>query len=674
MGAKNLNKLRVVIAIGILSWLAACGRPSLPPVTGTLQPVSSRSIFSLASPVLIFTETPSSITATLAASETPQPSPQLTPTATPVGAEAIFTKPIMITRGEIQDIAASPDGRWLAVASASGLYLHGDQTLGFERTLVDDVWVSGVAFSPDGRMLAAFGKDWLRLLDLGSAQTIQLLQASLQKLDFTPDGKSLIGLESSGSPALLRIWDLSGWEERVAVFDVEDASRSLALSPDGVTVALGGEYGWVELFDLESAARVAILSEWTGMPVTDLDFSPDGSLLAAADESSDGRLRVWGVEGRKRIVEQYASGYHSIHPIVAFSADGQRLLGGMGDLAVVWERSSGQQVGMLLGYATFLSDVEVSPAGDRLAYATYNWPVYIYALDGQAPPRVLSVAGFEAFNVAFSVDGKNVAAGLYSYAPEPVPGEPDEMVRLWDAETGSEVRTFLEASAAAISPDGGQLALADTLGSLRLVDLESGVEICLPGCSCSLAGGCSLKLPHELSPMELSYSPDGKQLALWGVAGTWSASSLLDLASGEEITWFEGGSRISFGPRGLIALGVHELNADHGIAAHWLVLYDLKQGKELQRVEIPAAGIAALSPDGRWLAVGLSTLEKTNPTGQDPPDPAANGLLIWDVDAWRQVAYYSLPYGVTRLAFSPHGDFLITASETGEILRWNRSP
>src|SRR3990172_3965059 len=104
MGAKNLNKLRVVIAIGILSWLAACGRPSLPPVTGTLQPVSSRSIFSLASPVLIFTETPSSITATLAASETPQPSPQLTPTATPVGAEAIFTKPIMITRGEIQDI------------------------------------------------------------------------------------------------------------------------------------------------------------------------------------------------------------------------------------------------------------------------------------------------------------------------------------------------------------------------------------------------------------------------------------------------------------------------------------------------------------------------------------------------------------------------------------------
>jgi WD40 repeat protein len=36
--------------------------------------------------------------------------------------------------------------------------------------------------------------------------------------------------------------------------------------------------------------------------VTALAFSPDGSLLAAADESADGRLRVWSVAGRKKIV------------------------------------------------------------------------------------------------------------------------------------------------------------------------------------------------------------------------------------------------------------------------------------------------------------------------------------------------------------------------------------
>jgi WD40 repeat protein len=351
----------------------------------------------------------------------------------------------------------------------------------------------------------------------------------------------------------------------------------------------------------------------------------------------------------------------------------------MGDLAVAWERSTGQQVGMLFGYATFLSDLEVSPNGDRLAYATYSWPAYIHDLEGQAAPRVLSIPFYEAFNIAFSPAENIVATGLYSYNPEPVPGELAEMVRVWEAGTGEEVQTLPDASVAAFSPDGRQIALADTRGNLRVVNLQNGEEACLWGCTCSPAGGenskgCSLKLPRDLSPMDMSYSPDGKLLALWGVAGTWSASGLVDLSTGEEVAWFEGGSRISFGPDGLIALGVDELNADHGIAAHWLMLYDLVQGKELRRVELPAAGVAVFSPDGKWLAVGLSTLEITNPTGQDPPDPAGNGLVIWDVESWRQAAFFALPYGITRLTFSPDGEFLITASESGEILRWNRSP
>ena len=116
-----------------------------------------------------------------------------------------------------------------------------------------------------------------------------------------------------------------------------------------------------------------------------------------------------------------------------------------------------------------------------------------------------------------------------------------------------------------------------------------------------------------------------------------------------------------------------ELNPNHGIAAHWLALYDLATGQEVRRLELPAAGVAALSADGRWLAVGLSSFEKTNSSGQDPPDPAQNGLMIWDVAAWQQVAYFPIHYGITRVAFSRQGDFLIAAAETGAILRWNIS-
>jgi WD40 repeat protein len=664
-----MKTFHILVMLIVLTWLVACAQQPSILATKTTQPTAFEG-----------ESTPLPPTITEPAIPLSPASPQAGQTIPTSPAKLQFSSPQVITHGEIQDIAASPDGRWMAVASASGLYLHNAQTLALERALLDDVWVSGVAFSPDGRSLAAYGSNWLRLFELSSAQTTKQVEVSVQKLEFAPDGKSLIGLDGWSSPASLRIWELPGWEERQVLFDVQDAPRSMAVSPDGKSVALGGVYGWVELFDLGSAARLAVLSEWTGLPVTDLAYSPDGDFLAAARTSIDCSLDVWSVTGRKKVVEHYTVGSFGREPFVAFSADGQRLLAGTGDLVIVWERGSDQELGALHGYASFLMDLVISPGGDRLAYVTYNWPVYIQDLESQALPQILSVKYYEAFNVGFKPDGKSVAVGLYSYAPESLAVESAEMVRLWDTRSGEDIQMFSGAIAAAYSPDGQHLALADTGGLLQVIDLDGGMEICLPGCACSFAGGgedakgCSLKLPHDLSPMELSYSPDGSLLAIWGVAGSWGASSLIDLSTGDEVAWFEGGSRISFGPNNLIALGVDELNADHGIAARWLVLYDLWNSKELQRVKIPADGVAALSPDGKWLAVGLSSFEKTNPTGQDPPDPSQNGLMIWDVEAWRQVAYYPKPYGITRLAFSPQGDFLITASETGEILRWNRIP
>jgi WD40 repeat protein len=614
----------------------------------------------------------------------------MTPTAFAPPTKPLFANPQLLTRGEIQDVTASPDGRWLAVASAGGLYLHDAQTLAFERALLEDVWVAGAAFSPDSRWLAVHGKGWLRLIDLSGPangpQQAQPVQASALKVDFAADGKRLLSLDGSGVPARLSYWVLPLRQERQVALDVADAPLSMALSPSGKCLAVGGASGWVELFDLQSAARLAVLSEWTGRAVTDLAFSRDGSSLAAAEASAEGRVRVWSVDQRKRLVEQYASGYNSIQPFVAFSADGQRLLGGMGDLAVLWDRRSGQPIQVLGGYASSLMDLEISPQGDRLAYATYHWPAYVRDLAGDAAPLVLSAPYYQTFNVAFSPGGESVATGLYSYAPEPKADEPPEMTRVWNAASGEPLRSYAGASAAAFHPQAtalpgeGMIALADSRGILRVDDLTGDAGVCLPGCDCGAigkrleSGSCTLELPHSLSPMKLAYSPDGGLLSVWGVVGTWSAAGLINMDTGEEAAWFEGGSRISFGPNSLIALGVDELNPNHGIAAHWLVLYDLATGQEVRRVELPAAGVAALSADGRWLAVGLSSFEKTNSGGQDPPDPAQNGLMIWDVAAWRQVAYFPVHYGITRLAFSRQGDFLIAAAETGAILRWNISP
>lgn len=52
-------------------------------------------------------------------------------------------------------VAYSPDGRFLAVASSIGVFLHDTQTLAETRFIETNKWVESVAFSLDGQILAA---------------------------------------------------------------------------------------------------------------------------------------------------------------------------------------------------------------------------------------------------------------------------------------------------------------------------------------------------------------------------------------------------------------------------------------------------------------------------------------------------------------------------------------
>ncbi|MGC8947394.1 MAG: WD40 repeat domain-containing protein, partial [Anaerolineae bacterium] len=58
-------------------------------------------------------------------------------------------------KGTVNQVAFSPDGRLLAVASSLGVYLYDAETLEEIRFLESPAWVTSVAFSPDGRLLAS---------------------------------------------------------------------------------------------------------------------------------------------------------------------------------------------------------------------------------------------------------------------------------------------------------------------------------------------------------------------------------------------------------------------------------------------------------------------------------------------------------------------------------------
>jgi WD40 repeat protein len=74
--------------------------------------------------------------------------------------------------------------------------------------------------------------------------------------------------------------------------------RALAWSPDGRTLATGGEDGAVALWSMPSGRRRAVLRGHTGA-IQSLAWRPDGKILATA--SVDGSLRLWqGDTGREQ--------------------------------------------------------------------------------------------------------------------------------------------------------------------------------------------------------------------------------------------------------------------------------------------------------------------------------------------------------------------------------------
>jgi WD40 repeat protein len=670
----------VLLCVCLSFGLAAC--------TGLLPaPRPSPSPFPTGSPQLTASPSPQATLPQATAEKPPSPTP-ISAAITPTFAACQPGEPFELVHGELRDLAVSPDGRWLATASSGGVYLHDAASLHFVRPLTQERPFSSLAFAPDSKTLAVGSPGQIQVLDAGSGKVLQSIETGAQNaplhLAFTPDGTQLVGLgvSQSGSAGAVTVWNLASGGQQEKSFPTYGNPTSLALSPDGATLALGTDAGRIELFDWEKGARLAVLREAQGdvptWAVSDLDFSPDGNFLASVDVSPAGGASVWSLKGNKRLVEQYASAYPAIHPSVAFTNQGKTLLSATEDLAVAWDREKHEQTGDLWGYSSMPLDMATAPDGSRLAWVARTGLVRVYP--GIAP-LALSKPGYQVLNVAF-ISPNKVAIGLYASGDLP-PGQAREIVQLWNTSTGQVSQTYTDGSAAAfpnqLPPAAEVLALADSWGNLRLEKWD-GSGLCLPGCACSPVGGsvkpenCAWKLPHDLSPLKMLYAPDDSLLAVAGVAGSWHAALLWDPAKGEEKAWFPGGHALAFDPSGRwLAAPVDEISSDHTVVTPTLVLYPLTASAAAQRFLLPASAHAAFSPDGGRLATGISTLELTNPTGQEPPPQAANGLIVWDTGNWKQLAYLPLDYGVTALSYFPK-DALAAGTEAGRILLWKPAP
>jgi WD40 repeat protein len=152
-------------------------------------------------------------------------------------------------------------------------------------------WVLSLAFAPDGKTLAAGTSEYTIVLwDVESGRRLHSLKTAFKDvmhLAFGGGGRVLVAASTDGR---VTAWDTDTWL-RIREFDTIRA-RSLAFSPDGALMAMGG-LRQILLLDLVSGDRFAWLASPSGL-YTSLAFTPDGAALAAG--LSDGTLAVWQID------------------------------------------------------------------------------------------------------------------------------------------------------------------------------------------------------------------------------------------------------------------------------------------------------------------------------------------------------------------------------------------
>ena len=329
---------------------------------------------------------------------------------------------------------------------------------------------------------------------------------------------------------------------------------------------------------------------------------------------------------------------------------------------------------ILTGHSDMVSSAEFSPDGNRLVSASKDHTIRIWDANSGSGLRTLRGHTGQVLSASFSPDGKRI-----------VSASDDKTVRIWDAQTGKIVQTLeghtSYVSSVAFSPDGRRVASASGDATVRIWDASTGA------CLQTIEG-------FAVPVRSVVYSPDGEILISNSSDRQtyfWSTSDGKLIKRARESTL----APIAFNHNGKR----YAISDDRTIH-----VYEITDSKDLDEREVcrfrshtRTASSVSFSPDGNYIASAdddtiyiwnssTGALKRTlyghtgpirsvrfSPDGKRIISAADDyAIRIWDVDN-EDGQYTALQHdrSANYAAFSPDGKLLVTASDDRRVHLWN---
>jgi len=520
--------------------------------------------------------------------------------------------------GRAKKVVYSPDGQMIAAIvegpreTAVRLWSAQGQPIGILPA--HGLWLTDVAISPDGQIIATASSDHTVKLRNRSGKELGVLRGhatGVLNVRFTPDGSNLVTLSDDRT---LKIWNLQGQLLRTIPVN-SSGVLGMELNQQGTQIAVIGKDSSITLWTLEGNKLQTIANLSKGIAA--IAFSPDGQTMAVSGD--DNSVRLWSLDGKLQgtLIENSERVQE-----VAFSPNGSQIATvGTSRIVKIWNL----QGKLLKSFNEGLISLSFSPDGKTLATGSEDRAVRIWNLTGETVP---TLDGHQAIilSVQFSPDGQAIATA-----------SGDKTVKLWNRD-GKLLHTLQGHTdvviSATFSPNGQTIASASNDKTVRLWNRRGELLYILRG--------------HQDYVNDVSFSPDGQQLAsasrdktikFWNLDG-----KLLRTLQDDKSLW-----SVAFSPDGrAIAAAGH-----NNVAKLWdlngTLLHQFQHGAWVNQVRF--------SPDGRALAT--SSFDET--------------VKLWNRSGQAISSFKAHQAKVRRISFSPDSQAIATISdEDGSAKLWSR--